>query len=467
MLAIGGEKVKKTILAAILGAMVSAGAAQAAPADDVKALLEQKKVLEAYNLARANPGEMGNPTFDFFYGIAAIDAGHAGEGVLALERYLLSFPDNRSARFQLARGYYVLGEDQRARDEFQTLLADASGEEKVASERFLDAIKAREGRYSPTGSAFVELGFGYDSNLNFGIPAGSTPSIPGFGSLPPLAPTSVSAKAEDGFTNFSAGAQGTYPVAPGTALYGAVGLDGRMYFKENYNQFDQLNVGGSGGLSHIADRNLYKVGVGYAQNYVDQQSYVNTVSLSGEWHHQYDQFNRFILGGQVAALSFSDMDVYLRLDKVGGKVRSNNSRFRDSTFTGVIGGWVRSYNTDYLPVLTVMGNYGQENNVDNRPDLSRDIWGARAMVSMTPAPKWGATVGANYQQNDYHDKFGLLPRSDPRRDMNLTLDGSVSYFYSKELTLRGELQVARQDSNVGLYDYERYVAGVKARYDFK
>jgi hypothetical protein len=458
---------KKTVLAAILGAMLSAGVAQAAPADEVKALLEQKKALEAYNLGRANPGEMGKPTFDFFYGIAAIDAGHAGEGVLALERYLLSFPDNRSARFQLARGYYVLGEDQRARDEFQTLLADASGDEKIAAERFLDAIKAREGRYSPTGSAFVELGFGYDSNLNFGIPAGSTPSIPGFGLLPPLAPTSVSAQAEDGYTNFAAGAQGAYPVAPGTAVYGAVGVDGRMYFKQNYNQFDQLNVGASGGVSHIADRNLYKAGVGYAQNYVDQQSYVNTVSLSGEWHHQYDQFNRFILGGQVAALSFSDMDVYLRLDKVGGKVRSNNSRFRDSTFAGVVGGWVRSYNTDYLPVLNLLANYGQENNVDNRPDLSREIWGLRANVSLTPAPKWGATVGASYQQNDYMDKFGLLPGADPRRDMNVTLDGSVSYFYSKELTLKGELAATKQDSNVGLYDYDRYVVGVKARYDFK
>jgi hypothetical protein len=458
---------KKTVLAAVLGAMLSAGVAQAAPADEVRALLEQKKPLEAYNLGRANPNEMGNPTFDFFYGIAAIDAGHAGEGVLALERYLLSFPDNRSARFQLARGYYVLGEDQRARDEFQTLLADASGEEKAATERFLDAIKSREGRYSPTGSAFVELGLGYDSNLNFGIPAGSTPSIPGFGFLPPLAPTSVTAKAEDGFTAFAAGAQGAYPVAPGTAVYGSVGADGRMYFKENYNQFDQLNVGVSGGVSHIADRNLYKVGVGYAQNYVDQQSYVNTVSLSGEWHHQYDQFNRFILGGQVAALTFDDMDVYLRLDKVGGKVRSNNSRFRDSTFVGAVGGWVRTYNTDYMPVLTVLGNYGQENNVDNRPDLSRDIWGVRAMVNLTPAPKWGAAVGASYQQNDYHDKFGLLPRADPRTDMNITVDGSVSYFYSKELTLKGELAATKQDSNVGLYDYDRYVVGVKARYDFK
>ena len=458
---------KKTVLAAILGAMLSVGAAQAAPADEVKALLEQKKALEAYNLGRANPGEMGNPTFDFYYGIAAIDAGHAGEGVLALERYLLSFPDNRSARFQLARGYYVLGEDQRARDEFQTLLADASGDEKTSAERYLDAIKAREGRYSPTGSAFVELGFGYDTNLNFGIEAGSSPSIPGFGRLPPLAPTSVSAKAEDGFTAFSAGAQGVYPVAPGTALYGAVGLDARMYFKANYNQFDQLNVGASGGVSHIADRNLYKVGVGYAQNYVDQQSYVNTVNLSGEWHHQYDQFNRFILGGQVAALTFSDMDVYLRLDKVGGKVPSLNSRFRDSTFVGVVGGWVRSYNTDYLPVLNLTANYGQENNVDNRPDLSRDIYGLRAAVSLTPAPKWGATVGASYQQNDYLEKFGLFPASDPRRDMNLTLDGSVSYFYTKEFTLRGELQATKQDSNVGLYDYDRYVVGVKARYDFK
>jgi len=457
--------VKKFILATILGSFVLVSTAQAAPADDVKALLEQKKPVEAYNLGRAKADQMGNPMFDFFYGIAAIDAGHAGEGVLALERYLLSFPDNRSARFNLARGYYVLGEDQRARDEFQNLLADATADEKTAAERFLDAIKAREGRYTPTGSAFIEVGLGHDSNINSGIPSGATPSIPGFGTLPALAATSSMALQADTFSTIALGAQGAYPVAPGTSLYGAVGLDGRMHGNQRNDQFDQMNVGGSGGISYLADRELYKMGLGYAQAYVDKQRYVQTVSLSGEYQYQIDQTNRLVLGGQLAHLGFDDMNIYLRNDKVGGKIRSLNSTLRDSNFTGISAGWVSSYNTDYLPVLNLTGNYGEEINVDNRSDLSRHIYGLRAGVSLTPAPKWGASLGASYQQNEYLNKF--VGGTVPRRDMALTLDGGISYFYSKEFSVRGELQATKQDSNVGLYDFDRYVVGVKARYDFK
>ena len=38
-------------------------------------------------------------------------ADHPGEGALAIERYLLNFPDNPSARLQLARGYFGMGDD--------------------------------------------------------------------------------------------------------------------------------------------------------------------------------------------------------------------------------------------------------------------------------------------------------------------------------------------------------------------
>src|SRR4051812_37658779 len=97
-------------------------AAIAATADDVKALIDQGKAADAYALGKQHPEELGNPAFDFYYGVAAIDAGHAGEGVLALERYITNFPDNQQARLELARGYFVLGDDARAREEFDVVL---------------------------------------------------------------------------------------------------------------------------------------------------------------------------------------------------------------------------------------------------------------------------------------------------------------------------------------------------------
>ena len=127
--------------------------ANAGPAEDVKALLDQGKDREAYAVGKTAANELGNPLFDFYFGVAALNAGVPGEGVLALERYLLQFPDNRSAQFQLARGYFILGEDERARQEFSNLVADAKGVELSSINQFLDAIRSRESRYKPTSTA--------------------------------------------------------------------------------------------------------------------------------------------------------------------------------------------------------------------------------------------------------------------------------------------------------------------------
>ena len=46
----------------------------AAPPDEVKALMEAGKPAEAYALGKQSPESLGDPAFDFFFGVAAIDA---------------------------------------------------------------------------------------------------------------------------------------------------------------------------------------------------------------------------------------------------------------------------------------------------------------------------------------------------------------------------------------------------------
>src|SRR5690349_11553420 len=122
-------------------AFAFAHAALAAPADDIKALVEKGDAKGAYELGKKNPEELGNPAFDFYFGVAAIDSGHAGEGVLALERYVVNFPDNYNARLELARGYFVMGDDQRAREEFSAVLKTNPPPAVAANiERFMDAL---------------------------------------------------------------------------------------------------------------------------------------------------------------------------------------------------------------------------------------------------------------------------------------------------------------------------------------
>ncbi|MBI5436410.1 MAG: DUF560 domain-containing protein [Nitrosomonadales bacterium] len=454
---------RSLISAVVANLLLFHSAAWATPADDMRSLLEQNKAQDAYQLGRASPDLLGDPAFDFFYGIAAIDAGHPGEGVLALERYILIFPDNGDARFQLARGYFILGEDQRARDEFETLLPNSTGNQKIAIERYLDAIRARESRYQPTAKAYVEAGLGVDTNINAGLSAGATPQIPGLGTLPAISSNSISAREKDTFVTASAGVQGTYPVSPGIAMYGAGGVDARRHLGSNNNVFDQRSLGATGGVSYLKEKNLYKAGAFLSQSWVDNQSYVLTYGLNGEWNHQLDQFNRLTLGAQLARYNYDNMNIFLTKDKAGGPVLSVLTD-RNSDFIGISGAWAHAFAMPYQPVVTVSANYGEERNQRNRADLSRDIYGARASFAMTPAERWGVGAGIGYQENKYRDIF--TTGSVNRHDTSWSLDGALSYFYTKQFSIRAEAQIFDQSSNIGLFKYSREVVAVKARYEF-
>ena len=454
--------IRRSLCLAVVANLLFHAAAWAAPADEMRSLLEQNKAQEAYQLGRVSPELLGDPAFDFFYGIAAIDAGHPGEGVLALERYILSFPDNGDARFQLARGYFILGEDQRARDEFEILLPGSTGNQKVAIERYLDAIRTRESRYQPTAKAYVEAGLGVDTNINAGLSSGATPQIPGLGTLPAVSSNSISAREQDTFLTASAGVQGTYPVSPGVSLYGAGGVDARRHLGSNNDVFDQHSLGAAGGVSYLKERNLYKAGAFLSQSWVDNQSYVLSYGLNGEWNHQLDQFNRLTLGAQLARFDYDDMNIYLTKDKAGGPVLSQ-ATVRNSDFIGVSGAWAHALAMPYQPVITVSANYGEERNQRNRADLSRDIVGARASFAMTPAQRWGVGAGIGYQESKYRDIF--TTGSVNRHDTSWGLDGSVSYFYTKQFSVRAEAQIFDQSSNIGLFRYGREVVSVKARYE--
>lgn len=454
---------RSLISAVIVGLLLFNSAAWAAPADEIRSLLEQNKVQEAYQLGRATPELLGDPAFDFFYGIAAIDAGRPGEGVLALERYILVFPNNGDARFQLARGYFILGEDQRARDEFETLLPNSAGDQKVAIDRYLDAIRTRESRYQPTAKAYVEAGLGVDTNINAGLSSGATPQIPGLGMLPPVSSNSVSAREQDTFLTASAGVQGTYPVSPGIALYGAGGVDTRRYLGGNNDVYDQHSLGVTGGVSFLKERNLYKAGTFLSQSWVDNQSYLLSYGLNAEWGHQLDQFNRLTLGAQLARFDYDDMYIYLTKNKAGGSVFSQTT-VRNSDFVGVSGAWSHALAMLYQPVVTVSGNYGEESNQRNRTDLSRNIYGARVSFVMTPAERWGVSAGIGYQESKHREIF--TTGSEKRHDTSWSLDGALSYFYTKQFSVRAEAQMLDQSSNIGLFRYSREVVSVKGRYEF-
>ncbi len=418
----------------------------AAPPDEVKALMEAGKPAEAYALGKQFPEALGDPTFDFFFGVAAIEAGHAGEGVLALERYILQFPDNVSARLQLARGYFALNEDARAREEFESLRKLTPPPAVVGTiDRYLDAIRLRETRYTTSTGLYIEAGIGHDSNVNSGVASANI-------SLQNLGPVVVGpggTKISDTYTTLGAGGYISHPIAPGVALFGNAFGELKSNVKEANSVFDLGNYALSGGISALREKNLFRLGLNDGLITLGGDRHRHSVGGSLEWQHQVDKIQSVSVGAQYARLTYTG---------------ANSAR--NSDFSGLTAGYRRLFPHAWQPTLTVSLNAGQEDTLDStRNDLGRNLYGGRAGVNFTPAAKWGVSVGYSYQHSKYQAADAILGVT--REDRYEAIDAAVSYLFSRNVSLRAEALLAKNKSNVELFAFPRETIAFKVRYEFK
>lgn len=435
-------KTKRGMIVAYLLAQL-ASVAIAAPADDVKALLLKGDAKAAYALAKNHTEQLGNPAFDFYFGVAAIDSGHAGEGVLALERYLINHPSNREAQLELARGYFMLGDYIRAREEFAAVLKMNPPREVVVNiDRYMDAIRSRESVYRTTAGAFLEFGAGYDSNINGGV-SNSSINLPGLGVL---TVGQAGVKTSASFTQLTGGANVSHPVAPGIALFAGISGDFRTH--GSHREFDQNSASVAGGISYLKEQDLFRATLNFSTLSVDYRRFRDVTGIAGEWIRQLDELNTISGSVQYAKLDYA-----------------TNNNARDSNLKGISAGYRRNFVAPWQPLVSISGSYAKEDNERNRDDLARDIYGLRAVVAASPAPRWALSTGLSYQQSNYLVR-DFLSR-DPRQDKYYGVDVIVSYAITKELSVRGEAILSLNRSNIELYEYKRGMVAIKLRYDFK
>ena len=435
-----------TTLRTVISALIVSSPAclVAAPVDDVKALAQGGRAGDAYALGKQHPEGMGDPVFDFFFGIAAIDTGNAGDGVLALERYILVFPDNTSARLQLARGYFLLGEDSRAREEFEELRKLNPPTDVAATlDRYLDAIRLRETRYTASSGGYVEWGIGSDSNVNSGV---SNANI----SLPNLGPIIVGpggTQSGDTFHHLGAGGYVSYPVLPGVAVYANGMAESR--FNGSNTPLDQGNYSGSAGASLLMEKELFRFGLNHNLVYISSARFRSSTGISGEWQHQLDQQQAVTLGAQTGRLTYSGLNTP-----------------RDANFIGITGGYRKLFTHALQPILSASVNLGREDAIAfGREDLSRRYTGWRLGLSFTPAAKWGVAVGYTVQRSNYQAPDAFLGVT--RRDDYDAIDTAITYLVDRNLSVRGETLLSKNRSNISLFSFPRDIFAIKLRYEFK
>lgn len=382
----------------------------------------------------------GDPYFDYYYGVSAIDAGFASEGVFALERVLMQFPQDHVARLELARGYFILQEFARSRQEFEAVLKiDPPDGVKRTAYLYLDRIRIEEARYKTTVSGFVELGAGYDSNVN---------SAPGdtFNGL--LTPDSTSQ--EDGFYNLSGSAQLAYPFAPGWKL-NIVGI-GNLKKNQDFSQYDTTSGTLQTGVSLKTKSSQYNFDLVAQAFLLDGESYRTLAGANAGWVYQMTEQSSFNSSFQFARLSY---DTYSILD---------------SDLMTLNLGYSKEFSASLAPVFFSNFKVGNENAKSDlagaEANTSRNIYSLRLGVALSFSSQFIMQAALGTQGSRYKGEQVTIPVGIKRNDTYNTADLSLFWLLNKDWRIDSRIAYSKNDSNVPLREYDRLLASVNVNYNF-
>ena len=424
----------------------------ASAADDLLAQAKQKleagDAQEAYNLLiPLQSARAGDPDFDFLLGASALSLGKNTEAVFALERVLAVKPDSGPAREAIARAYYNLKEVETAKREFENVKRqDVPPEVSATIDRFLDAISRVEESSKTVIHGFVEIGAGYDTNVN-GATSDSQVAVPAFpGAIFTL--THAATKQDDAFIMFGGGVSFTHPFSKRLSLFG--GLTYQNKTNNSESDFSSYYYDVNLGLSYRFDRDTYTLAGQFNSFWVDNPSlypdaYRNASGVTGQWQHDFDSRNQISLFTQYSFLEYPGQNIRDADRYVGG------------------GGYAHAFDRGVL--VTYLGAYGgaEVERESGVPQFGNNFYGARVGAQWNVVNKFALFLNASAERRNYGgpDPSFLVDREDKQYNAS----GGLIFVPTKGLRITPQVSWTSNKSNIGVYEFDRVIYQVVLRHD--
>jgi len=416
-------------------------------ATQVETLRKQGKAQQAYELALKYRDQFeGAPGFDYAYGLAAIDAGQISEGLLALDRVVLTNPNHVRARAELARGYFLLKEDTRARQEFELVLAKKPpADVAVNVKRFLKIIRSRESEYKSTGSGYIEVAIGHDTNIS-NATADSSFFSPLFNSNINLASTAL--EDSDDYITVTTGGKLVHPFEPGKQL--VLGVDVSAKFNSNDDNFETEIWNIYAGVNWQKGNDKFSI-KGQVQEFevgdIDNRS---LIGLTGEWNRQLNKSTNWESLLQIAQLGYPGQSI------------------RDSTLYNLSTGLSYQSEMKWRPRVIgglFIGYEGAHASTDAaRATAERNFAGLKTGLQVFPTSKLMLATILRYETSNYREENIFVGKTRNDNFYQASLTGR--YLVDDNWSLGAGLYYTRNDSNTSILDYDRTRAQVSARYTF-
>ncbi|MFN0160043.1 MAG: tetratricopeptide repeat protein [Burkholderiales bacterium] len=438
------------LLAVLLGAIAQPALAQDATLDRARSMLQANQGKAAFDLlSPLEEQRAGNADFDYLLGLAAIEAGELTRAVFALERALAVRPDHPQARAEIARAYFLMGENRAARQEFEAVKASQPPAAVVATvDRFLSALDERTAPFRTGVTGFLEVSAGHDSNAN--AAAGGTglaiPALPGFAFNPGLR--------SDTFHTVAGGINGRYVINPAWSLFGNASLNQR--FNGKADRFDTGSYGVDGGVVHRDGANEYTVGLQQQTFEVDNTRFREALGGVAQWRHSLTDRQQVAVYGQITQLRYPTASI------------------RDANRAVLGVAWANSFDMAYAPVVYAGAYAGREHAQNGQfPEMGHRVLGLRGGGQLSFSDTLNAFVNLSYEQRRYGSPQGADARSITsffpfgRADDELSVRIGANWKFARNWTLTPALAFTDSDSNVNVSDYKRTVGSVTIRYDFR
>jgi tetratricopeptide (TPR) repeat protein len=421
-------------------------------ADDLllqaKQQLDNGNAQQAYNLlVPLQSTRAGDPEFDFLLGSAALALGKNTEAVFALERVLAVEPNSAPARAQIARAYFNLKEIETSKREFENVKKqDVPPEVSATIDRFLDAILRVEESQRTVIHGFVEIGIGYDTNVNSAT-SDNQVAVPAFGGLVfTLAPAAK--KVGDNFISFGGGLNIQSPVSKQLTLFGGLAYQNKTNLSQD--NFSTYYYDANLGLSYRWVRDTFTLVAQYNSFWVDDtqlynDAYRNAAGVTAQWQHDFDSRNQISAFLQYSDLTYPDQEIRDANRYIGGA------------------GYAHAFGRG--EVITYVGLYGGAEKVkaDDAPQLGNDIYGAR--------------LGAQWNLNEKYSLFGNVSGErrkyggpDPlflvdRKDDQYSASGGLIFVPKKNVRITPQVSWTDNKSNISIYQFDRVIYQILFRQD--
>ena len=433
---------------------------------EAESLIYDSKSDEAYALLESMEFEhAGDPRFDYMMGIAALDSGNPARATFALERALSINPEFTAAHLEMGRAYLHLNDLQRAKTEFETTLAqNPSDEVRTDIKGYLAEITAKTNVRKTRLSGYIALAVGQDSNVNSSTSESQVRVFdPPNWVIRPLDPVNV--QMSDNYYATEAGIHIDQDLSTHWGVFASAKY--RQQTLIDQKAFDTADLGVRAGFRYQTPSNRFRVNA-----VIDSQNYGGTRNsatngIYSDWLHKFtpsDQLNIFI-----QSLQYRYVDPLLKPNDINQQaiglgwmhgLEDGNTTLFGSIYSGS--------EKDVSPIInTNMPGFGLITlNADGgRNDGEKTFSGVRLGGQAAYSKKATVFANAGFQTGDYGKENPLfqITRADQLFDLKL----GMNWHLDKSWTITPQVTYLNNESNIGIYTYDRTDVSLTLRRDFR